>query len=310
MTLSTEIKGGGAFGHHPALLPRPGQARELCQLVSDWTGRIAAGGCIVEPKLDGIRALWLGAELVTREGTPIAGAEHIEAELMRLQHEAAVPLFVDGEWVVGDSFAATLTHFQARGRSGDAGTLHVFDVMPLSVWRGEDPCEALEVRRGKVDRLLGGTDSLHIRAQSVRPMPWAWMTCPMEIERHARDYIAQGGEGIVVKHGLSTYQRKRSSAWQRIKRATTLDLEIVRAEPMKAKPWLLGCLVVDHRGKEVRVTAGFSDAERLSLMRRRDDLPGLIAEVECMEVTEKGSLRSPRWVRMREDKGTRDGGIW
>lgn len=312
MIPAMEIEGTGASGPHPALLPRPDAHRELCQLVTDWQGSIAAGGQIVEPKLDGIRALWIDGELVTREGSPILGAEHIEAALMRLEYAAAQPMFFDGEWTVEPedgnplgTFAATLAHFQARGRASDKGTLWLFDAMPARVWRGEDPCETLEVRRGKLDRMLTFAASNEVEKISapVRPMPWAWMDDVAEIERHARDFIAQGAEGIVVKHALSTYQRKRGAAWQRIKRAMTLDLEVVGAVPQKDRAWLLGALVLDYRGKRVRVSTGFSDAERMALWRDRADLPGLTAEVSCMEVTEAGSLRQARFVRMRGDRG-------
>ena len=282
---------------HPALASRPEAGRELCQLVSDWTGRMPAGGAIVEPKVDGIRALWIDGELVTREGAPIHGAEHIAACLRWLEHEACVPMFFDGEWQVGGSFAATLAHFQARGGRGDAGTLHLFDAMPMRVWRGEDPGQALEDRRPKLDRLLDGK-----ARGAVRALPWAWASDADEVAAQAREYIAGGGEGVVVKNPLATYRRARTSEWQRIKKAMSLDLRIVDAVPQKEREWMLGALVLDYRGKRVRVAAGFSDVERMALWRDRASLVGTMAEVEAMEVTESGALRQARFVRLRLDK--------
>lgn len=287
-----------ALGPHPALLRGNDAGPELCQLVGDWSGRVA-GAQIVEPKVDGIRMLWIGGELVTREGTPIYGAEHIAARLRQLERAAGESMFFDGEWQVGGSFAATLRHFQARGGSGDAGTLHLFDAMPMRVWRGEEPGEPLWARKAALDRLFDGN------AGDVRPMPWAYLPAPhsMEIEGMARDVIAAGGEGIVVKAADAPYRRKRGLAWQRIKKALTLDLPIVGYEPDRARPWLLGVLIVDHGGVRVRVRAGFSDAERAALLAEGNGLLGQIAEVAVMEITEKGSLRSARWLRMRADKG-------
>lgn len=288
-----------ALAPHPALARRPADQRELCQLVGDWTGRVPGGSLIVEPKIDGIRGLWIDGELVTREGTPIAGADHIEARLRWLEREACVPLFFDGEFQVGGTFAATLAHFQARGANGVAGTLQVFDAMPMRVWRGQDPCEPLEARKVRLDRMLEGKAD-----GAVRPMPWAYLPAPDldEVESRAREFIAAGQEGIVVKQALTTYQRRKGTIWQRIKKAITLDLVIVDAVPQAGRAWMLGALILDYRGKRVRVSAGFSDAERAAMWRDRAGLVGTIAEVEAMEITEGGSLRSPRWVRSRPDK--------
>ncbi|MEA3044600.1 MAG: ligase 1 [Sphingomonadales bacterium] len=287
-----------ALGPHPALLRRNDPGPELCQLVGDWRGKMPAGGAIVEPKLDGIRALWIDGELVTREGTPIAGAEHIDARLRWLEREACVPLFFDGEFLVGGTFAETLAHFQARGGNGVAGTLHLFEGITMRTWRGEDPCETLEARRIKLDAMLAGKADA-----AVRPMPWSWANDADEVAAKAREFIAAGGEGVVVKDPLGTYQRRRSTEWQRIKKAMTLDLVIVDAVPQADRAWMLGALVLDYRGRRVRVSAGFSDAERMALWRDRAQLVGTVAEISAMEVTEAGSLRQARFVRLRPDKG-------
>jgi ATP-dependent DNA ligase len=282
---------------HPALARRPDSQAELCQLVGDWTGRVPGGGMIVEPKIDGIRALWIDGELVTRNGAPIAGAEHIADRLRILEREACMPMFFDGEFQVDGSFDATLAHFAAGGKNGDAGTLQVFDAMPMRAWRGEDPGEALDARKVKLDRMLAATAD-----GAVRPLPWAWATDIDDIEAKAREFITAGGEGIVVKQPGATYQRRRGTIWQRIKKAITLDLRIVGYEADRERPWLLGLLILDHEGVKVRVRAGFSDAERMALWTARDGLVGAVAEIEAQERTESGSLRSARYVRMRPDK--------
>ncbi len=286
-----------ALAPHPALARRAG-GRELCQLVDNWKGAVPIGGAIVEPKVDGFRALWIDGELVTREGTPLAGADHIAARLRQLEHEACMPMFFDGEYQVDGSFGRTLAHFRAFGGNGSAGTLQLFDAMPMRVWRGEDACDSLELRRDKLDRLVKGKED-----GAVRLMPWAFMTDVADIEARAREYIAAGGEGVVVKQATATYQRNRCGLWQRIKRALTVDLPILRLEPDRAKPYLLGVMVLDRGGREIRVRAGFSDAQRMAFWRDRGEMRGAIAEIEAMEITEAGALRSPRFVRMRADKG-------
>lgn len=282
---------------HPALLPRGPMAGQLCQLVADFNGKVPNGGCILEPKLDGIRALWIDGQFVTREGSPIEGAGHIAHALRWLDHDGAVPLFVDGEYVVGEGFKDTLQHFQSRGRRGDAGTFHIFDVMPMRVWRGQDVSPALHARRRKVDDLFEPL----VKA-GVAPMPWSWINDADDARRAAEAIWAAGGEGVVLKHANSTYRLGKSSNWQRIKKVLTYDVRITDTVAQADHGDRLGALIGELDGVRVRIAHGFTDRERFNLWQRRDSLPGVLAEVEAMDRTETGKLRHGRFVRLREDR--------
>lgn len=288
-----------ALAPHPALRRKPEAQSLLCNPVVDWKGAVPAGGAIVEPKIDGMRALWIDGEICSREGSPIYGVEHIARKLRAIEHEACVQMFFDGEFQVGGAFGPTISHFQSAGIEGpDAGTLFLFDAVPMRVWRGDDPCEALEVRRGKLDRMAAP----HVGPE-LQVLPWAFMTDAGEIQEKARELIGAGGEGILVKHALSTYRRTGSAAWQRIRKTLTLDVPVVAVTPHRVNEGLLGALVVDLEGVRVKVPGGYSDAERRELWAMRDRLPGAIVEVQAMERTARGSLRQCVFVRMRPDKG-------
>lgn len=281
---------------HPALLPRGPMAGQLCQLVADFNGQVPAGGCILEPKLDGIRALWIDGQLVTREGAPIEGAGHIAHALRWLDRDGAVPLFVDAEYTVG-TFDETLRHFRSRGQRGDAGTLHVFDVMPMRVWRGQDVGHALHARRKRVDEMFQPLGSA-----GIIPMPWSWIDDAEDARRAAEAIWDAGGEGVVLKHANSTYRLGRSRNWQRIKRINTYDVRIVDTVAQAEHPDRLGAIIGDLDGERVRIAQGFTDRERFDLWLRRESLPGMLVEVEAMERTETGKLRHGRYVRLREDR--------
>jgi ATP-dependent DNA ligase len=283
---------------HPALFRRPADQRQLCQLVTDWNGKVPHGGAIVEPKIDGIRALWIDGELVTREGAPILGTDHIAAKLREMEHKACVPLFVDSEFQVDNSFRETVSHFKAAGGRGDRGTLFVFDCLPMRVWRGEDPCEALHARRRKLDAMLP-----RFAGPELQLVPWAYMETAAEIEAKAAELIAAGGEGIVVKRAGATYRRVQDASWQRIRRSLTLDVPITGFYPLRENAQALGSLEGVLDGVRFKVAAGFSDAERDELWARRADLVGEFMELEAMEITEKGKPRQGVFVRLRPDKG-------
>lgn len=285
---------------HPALFRRPAEQAELCQLVSDWRGAVPIGGAIVEPKIDGMRALYLDGELCSREGSAIYGVDHILAALRSIEHELCVPTMFDGEFQVAGSFNATVAHFKAAGGRGNAGTFHVFDMIPMRTWRGEDPCETLQARRAKLDAWISGMAPIEDNA--IQLVPWAFMEDAAEIEAKARELIEAGGEGVVVKSALSTYRRNKSANWQRIRRSLTLDVPITGFYPLRENENRLGAIEGVLDGVRFKVAVGFTDAERDELWRVRETLVGVYMEVEALEITERGKPRQAAFVRLRFDK--------
>lgn len=289
MGVATET--GSGFTPHPAL-SRPAQPASLCQLVRDYAGKLpAADGCIVEEKKDGWRALWINSELVTREGTPIHGCDHIVAQLQELERKRCRQTFFDGELVVGDSFAETHAHLRCGGALGDRGTLWLFDMMDMETWRGNACGEALTARRRKLDTLAG-----EFTGEAVRVLPWRYFETAAEIEADAAAVIAAGGEGIVMKDPTAVYRRQRSNAWLRIKRSAIAEVRVTAALPQSGHADRLGTLLVDIDGVAGKVAAGFTAEQRIALWRDAARLPGRVAIVEMMEKTGRGAMRSARFV--------------
>jgi ATP-dependent DNA ligase len=282
---------------HPALAPRT-EASQLCQLVTDWTGRIRQWGVIVEPKIDGVRCLYIDGELVTREGATIH-ADIVTASLQAIEKLYGQPMFFDGELIASNSFDATLKHLRARGGFRENATLHLFDAVPMSGWRSDGFSQPLLARKRELRRRfedcrkwgeLGGISLVegHL-ALTVA-----------EAEEDARRAIADGGEGVVLKDAVAPYRRGASKDWQRIKRKLTVDLPICGY--IEGSPGRIGMLLLSDQGRTVRVAQGFTDAERKSLWVDRERLVGRIVEVEAMERTATGALRQARFVRERGDK--------
>jgi ATP-dependent DNA ligase len=83
-------------------------------------------------------------------------------------------------------------------------------------------------------------------------------------------------------------------------------IDVIKWEPV-TKPYWMGWyngVIVDNNGTEVRVTSGLTDEDRewLATSEARVALnDGLVATVSCMEITDDGSLRHPRLVRIRTE---------
>ena len=70
---------------------------------------------------------------------------------------------------------------------------------------------------------------------------------------------------------------------------------------------MLGAFVLDYKGNEVKVGSGFSDKQRKSYWKKREEITGSLCEVKYKEIstdkrTKAESLQFPVFVSLRTDK--------
>lgn len=125
-----------------------------------------------------------------------------------------------------------------------------------------------------------------------------------KIAEIASEYIKGGDEGIIIKHPHKPYEFKRSNYWLKFKNKETIDLKVIGYYPGEKNTMfenMLGGLILDYNGEELRCGSGFSEDERKELWATITDTIGMYVEVSYMEATETGSLRHPVFERFRFD---------
>lgn len=265
----------------------------------------------VEPKYDGMRALLVleleGGQFVSRTGKPYLAVQWLADEIHRwifVERNALLTpmsgMIIDGELV--DPNGSFYAVGGARGKS-EFRDVHfmAFDmVRPICFKKGYDPSKYNE-RQMSLSIWIEDINHSHVKRAPV----W-YAGNHEEVMSYYSDVRRQGGEGVIVKPTDGEYHCKRSKAWLKIKDQQTVDAPIIGLEEGTGKyQGMLGAVIVDLEGVEVRVGSGFTDTLRHDLWF--DQPFGQLIEIEYHEKTPDGSLRHPRFVRFRDDKPVEDG---
>ena len=124
--------------------------------------------------------------------------------------------------------------------------------------------------------------------------------------------IANQEEGIMINIALAPYEFKRTNFLLKVKKMSTLDLEIVGFEEGSGRlAGTLGAILVRYKnGNVVKVGSGFEDGLRDLIWENKDSYIGAICEIQYFEETTNAdggiSLRFPIFKDFRPDKLTPD----
>ena len=268
-------------------------------------------GYIFEPKLDGYRVLCYvnnGVKFITRNGLDVTANY---PELAFRSSIKAKNCILDGEVIAYDKKG--LPSFNAL-QNGSPATYMVFDILKKNdVWLIDKPL--LERKKILETTVIDGRyiEKVFFTTQGLA----LWDTV-----------VAKRMEGVMAKVKDSPYLTGvRSKNWLKIKVFNTIDCVIVgyKQGARIISSLALALYESDNSLRYIgNVGTGFSMAFLNQLYKQLEPLavkkspvnisindmqwvkPRLVCEVKYVEITPAGMLRSPVFVRLRDDKKARD----
>ena len=264
--------------------------------IEEWIK--TCGFVFVQPKLQGVRAVWDGRDLLFISGKPILGLPLLVAELGK--HYAGKKL--DGEAYCHDMPEAKIAGICRR----KAENLHpehervgffIFDVpSPKPMADRIEALESLPYTGGpnqsvrEIQAILmkhygAGTDQKLNVVKTLRATSWE------EAVSHLHDAIAIGFEGVVIRHPRMIWEAKYSDRMLKWKPGKSDVYRIVEVlEGSGEWQGTAGALLVSgDAGHTFKVSLSSVNAEkRAEFWREREGLRGLMVRVVYHHLTEDG----------------------
>lgn len=216
------------------------------QLAMDAGPGMDPMGWLVSEKLDGVRALWDGAQLRFRSGRLIAAPAWFLAALP--------PAPLDGELWAGrgrfDTASAAVRRAQPQDGEWRALRYEVFDQPGTSGPFAERAVRLATVLRGA--------------APFVAALPQQTLPDAAALQRRLDAVLRAGGEGLVLHRADAPWLPGRQPALRKLKAAHDAEALVLAHEPGQGRhAGRLGALRVQlPDGRVLRIGTGFSDAQR------------------------------------------------
>jgi len=246
----------------------------------DWTYPV-----YVQPKLDGMRSLGIEDDvLLSRAGKEIDNVGHLHNQLKYIRQAlGAVP---DGElYAHGLSFQENMSLIKKyRQGKTEQIKMHVYDVV------SDEPFHErfLKLRRVFSEALF----------TLIEPVPTWKVESEEDIIEWHRQFLVQGYEGTIIRHGKESYKiNGRSSNLLKFKDFKDMTVEVVDVIPSDRRPEQ-GIIVCKGGFK---ASLKFSFEEREWILKNKQKYIGQKAEIRYFQETDEGLPRFPVCVGFRND---------
>ena len=242
--------------------------------------------CFAQPKLDGMRALG-DTSLISREGKIIQNLDHIVAEIKQIDGH------LDGEvYAHGFSFQENMKMIKKYTAGvSELVSYHVYDMVSKKTF---------SERYRDLAKLIQG-------AKHIKLVPTIVVSSEKELQQAHIQFLSEGYEGTIVRHGDSPYLiNGRSSSLLKYKDFIDIACKIVDITPADQRTeWGVPVLELPD-GRTFRAGMKYSHADRVDFLKNADKYIGQIGEIRFFEYTDTGIPRFPVMVGIRLDKTKAD----
>jgi len=269
----------------------------------------------ITTKIDGGRIIALKengqVSFYTRAGQRYEGLVDLEQEMLEKLPDG---LCFDGEITIFDNkgIPSKEAYKRAMKITRSDGEKHglkmiVFDAMLAEEFRAQKCDRVWEERRRALEFIFGKDNHRNLQYFELLPVLYQGQDTS-KITELLDEAIANKEEGIMINIALAPYEFKRTNFLLKVKKMSTLDLEVVGYEEGSGRlAGTLGAIHVRYKnGNIVKVGSGFSDELRALIWLEPSDFVGKIVEVQYFEETTNAdggiSLRFPIFKDFRPDK--------
>jgi len=252
-------------------------------LANKWSDDKDPTGWWISEKLDGIRAIWDGKNLVSRLGNIFPAPKWFTEQLP--QNEG---LILDGElFTKRGNFQETVSIVRNSGLNHEWKkiTYMVFDIPSMK--------DTFENRYQYLDRFIDTVPSTHIKL-----LKHTKCTGNVHLQTTLNSITSLDGEGVMLRQPKSDYVQGRSNTLLKVKNFFDAEAVVINHADGKGRhKGRMGALICKmESGTQFRVGTGFSDA-----VRNNPPKIGSIITYRFQELTKDKVPRFPSYVGPRID---------
>ena len=247
-------------------------------LASKYDGTQDIKGWIMSEKLDGVRCVWDGKVMRTRNGNlfypPDFFIEHFPKDMI-----------LDGELFMDrGEFQKTVSVVRRQDKNDGWKQIKylVFDGPAIS----GNFSKRLKILKEKLSEI----DSEYIKLHEHE-------VCKDEahLQKEMKRVVALGGEGMMIRDPKSKYEHRRVKTMLKVKEFHDDEATVIGSEKGTGRlENLMGAVVVKNKaGKVFKVGSGFTDKERANPPKK-----GTVITYRYFELTKDGIPRFPTYMRV------------
>jgi DNA ligase-1 len=234
-------------------------------------------GWLMSEKLDGVRAIWTGTKLISRNGNEFKAPSWFTDQL-------PIGVALDGELFLGRSMFQKTVGMVRKQAPVD------------SEWKQIRYCvfDAPQAKGGFEHR-ISYCKAILSENRVVAVVEHVVCTSKDHLERFSMNLLAMGAEGVMIRRPGSTYEGKRSDCLLKYKPHETEEAEVVGFQDGKGKHCgRVGAVVCKWKGIIIKLGTGLSDA-----IREAPPSVGDIVTFAFQGLTDGGVPRFPVFVTTR-----------